>query len=190
MRYEKGHKDTTRKRLVTLASRRFRRHGAKATAVASVMGDAGLTHGGFYAHFGSKEELLRAAVAEALDLTHARLARCGAAGGLEAMVRDYLGEWQIAKPEQGCAFAALMPEIARCSRSTRAAVAEKLDNFIDLIAEHLPGGDQQARRRRAVAIFGMMMGSLQLARVAPSQRQSSEILEDGIEAALALAKAT
>src|ERR1700757_3537814 len=140
MRYEKGRKDATRKRIITVASKRFRRHGAKATGLASVMGDAGLTHGGFYAHFNSKEELLRAAVAEALDLTYGRLARCGASGGLEAMVRDYLGEWHIAKPEQGCAFAALIPEIARCSRPTRAAVAAKLEDFFDLISEHLPGG--------------------------------------------------
>ena len=190
MRYDKGHKDRTRQRIVTFASRRFRRHGATGTAVARVMGDAGLTHGGFYAHFGSKEELLRAAMAEALDLTYGRLARCGAAGGLEAMVRDYLGELQIAKPEQGCAFASLMPEIARCSRQTRAAVVEKLEKFFDLIAQHLPGSDLEARRRRAVAVFGMMMGSLQLARAVPDQRQSGEILEDGIEAALALAKAS
>jgi TetR/AcrR family transcriptional regulator, transcriptional repressor for nem operon len=189
MRYEKGHKDTTRKHIVTAASRRFRRHGAKATGVASVMEDAGLTHGGFYAHFGSKEELLRAAVAEALDLTYGRLARCGAAGGLEAMVRDYLGEWHIAKPEQGCALAALMPEIARSSRLTRRAVAGKLEDFFGLLAEHLPRGDLQARRRRAIAIFGMMMGTLQLARAVPGQRESRQILENGIEGALALAKA-
>jgi TetR/AcrR family transcriptional regulator, transcriptional repressor for nem operon len=188
MRYEKGRKDTTRKRIVTLASGRFRRHGAKATGVASVMGDAGLTHGGFYAHFGSKEELFRAAVAEALDLTYGRLSRRGTAGGLEAMVRDYLGEWHIARPDQGCAFAALIPEMARSSRSTRTAVAQKLEDFFDLIAEHLPGNDLQARRRRAVALFGMMMGTLQLARAVPSGQQSSQILEDGIEAALALAK--
>ena len=188
MRYEKGHKDTTRKRIVTFASKRFRRHGAKATGVTSVMEDAGLTHGGFYAHFGSKEELLRAAVAEAVDLTYERLSRCAAAGGLEAMVRDYLGEWHIAKPEQGCAFAALMPEIARSSPATRRALAEKLQDFFDLIAEHLPGDDLQARQRRAFALFGMMMGTLQLARTVPGRRQSGQILEAGIEAALALTK--
>jgi TetR/AcrR family transcriptional repressor of nem operon len=113
--------------------------------------------------------LLRAAVPEALDLTYARLCLKATTGGIEAMVRDYLGKWHIAKPEQGCAFAALMPEIARSSRRTRTMVAEKLECFFDLIADHLPGKDPLARRHRAIATFGMMIGALQLARAVPSR---------------------
>jgi hypothetical protein len=120
-----------------------------------------------------------------VELTYGRLSRCGADGGLEAMVRDYLGEWHIAKPGAGLR---IRPRLCprRCSPATRRAAAKKLQDFFDLIAEYLPGDYLQVRRRRAFALFGMMMGTPRLARTVPGRRQSGQILEAGIEAALAL----
>jgi TetR/AcrR family transcriptional repressor of nem operon len=190
LRYQKGHKNATRTRIVKVAAKRFRKEGAKAAGVAGLMADAGLTHGGFYAHFDSKEELFRDALAYALDETLARVVRLVEAegGGLEAMVRDYLETWHIKYPERGCAAAALAPEVARHSRRTRAAFEKKLEGFIELIAAQIAGSDRAARRRRAIAIFGLIMGTLQLARAVADRTLSDQIRESGISAALALGR--
>jgi TetR/AcrR family transcriptional regulator, transcriptional repressor for nem operon len=190
VRYGEGHKSATRKRIVNVAAKRFRKDGAEAVGVAGLMSDAGLTHGGFYAHFDAKEDLFRDAVAHALDQTLARLTKLAAAdaGGLEAIIRDYLAAWHVKCPERGCAAAALAPEIARHPRATRAAFEEKLEGFIDLIAGQVSGNDRQARRRCAIAIFGLMMGTLQLARAVADKKLSGQIRESGIRAALALGR--
>jgi len=190
VRYGEGHKAATRKRIVNAAAKRFRKEGAEAVGVAGLMADAGLTHGGFYAHFESKEELFRDAVVHALDQTRARLMLRAQAdgGGLEAMVRDYLTARHVKCPERGCAAAALAPEIARRSRATRAAFEQQLAGFIELIADQVSGGDREARRRRAVAIFGLMMGTLQLARAVADKTLSEQIRDSGIRAALALGR--
>jgi AcrR family transcriptional regulator len=190
VRYEKGHKDATRKRIVKAAAKRFRKEGVGSVGVAGLMADAGLTHGGFYAHFGSKEELFREAVGNALDETLARLTRFakGDPGGLEAMVRDYLDAWQIEKPERGCAAASLVAEIARSSRPTRIAFEKKLEGFVELIAQQLSESDRDVRRRRAVAIFGSLIGTLQLARAVADKRLSDQIRQSGIDAVMCLAR--
>jgi AcrR family transcriptional regulator len=190
MRYEKGHKDGTRRRIVEVAARRFRRDGVEAVGVAGLMADAGLTHGGFYSHFASKEDLVRAVVAEAFDATNASLARAARAGpdGLEAIVRAYLDPRHRDRPDRGCAAAALVAEIARHPDSTRAVFADKVAALLGLIAAQLPAGDAAAREARATAIFATMMGSLQLARAATDPARSQRILDGGIAAALALAR--
>jgi TetR/AcrR family transcriptional repressor of nem operon len=190
LRYGEGHKGATRKRIVDVAARRFRKEGAEAVGIAGLMGEAGLTHGGFYGHFDSKEELFRDAVAHALDQTLARLTKRAAAdaGGLEAIVRDYLAAWHVKCPERGCAAAALAPEIGRHPRATRAAFEGRLAGFIELIAGQLSGDDRQSRRRRAIAILGLIMGTLQLARAVADKTLSGQIRECGIRAALALGR--
>jgi AcrR family transcriptional regulator len=190
LRYQKDHKKATRTRIVKVAAKRFRKEGAKAAGVVGLMADAGLTHGGFYAHFDSKEELFRDAVAHALDQTLAKWARLAPAdgGGLEAMVRDYLESWHVKWPERGCAAAALAPEIARCSRRTRAAFEKKLEGVIELIAAQLAGNGRAARRQRAIAIFALVMGALQLARAVADKTLCDQIRESGISAALALGR--
>jgi TetR/AcrR family transcriptional regulator, transcriptional repressor for nem operon len=190
MRYAKGHKGATRKRIVEVASKRFRREGVAAVGVASLMSDAGLTRGGFYAHFGSKEELFREAVKSALDRMREELGRAATAdgGGLEAILRVYLGLRYRDRPERGCAAASLAPEIARHSHSTRAAFTQEFDAIIEVIVQQLPAGDRGVRRQAAIAIFGMMMGTLQLARAVPNTNLSNQILESGIDAALILGR--
>jgi len=190
MRYAKGHKTTTRKGIIEVASKRFRKEGVEGVGIAALMSDAGLTHGGFYAHFDSKEELFQEAMAHALDQTQEKLTRLAEAdgGGLEAMIRDYLEPWHRRCPERGCAAASLGADIARYSRPTRVVFEKKLEGLIALIARHLPRGDRHMRRRVAIAIFGTMMGTLQLARAVADRRLSDQILESGVEAALNLAR--
>src|SRR4029077_8635516 len=89
LRYPKGHVDATRKRILKMAARHFRKEGLERAGIADLMKAAGLTHGGFYFHFASKEDLVREAMNEAFDQTNARNARRGA-HGLEAIVRGYL----------------------------------------------------------------------------------------------------
>lgn len=191
MRYEKGHKDITRKRIVDVASKRFRRDGIEAVGVAGLMADAGLTHGGFYAHFGSKEELVREAMADALGGTNARFQRLTRddEDGLETIVRHYLARKHRDEPEDGCAAASLVSEITRHPKATRRAFQSKLDDLVALIELQLPAGaDPDARRRCATGIFAVIMGALQLARAETDESRSRQILDSGIEAALTLGR--
>jgi TetR/AcrR family transcriptional regulator, transcriptional repressor for nem operon len=190
MRYEKGHKEETRRRILAAASKRFRKEGIAAVGLAGLMADAGLTHGGFYSHFGAKEDLVREALAVALDASRAALAREAAEhGGLPAIVRAYLAPRHRDRPEHGCAIAALAAEVARHPTPTRAALAHHAEALIDLIAAQLPGHEPHAAHTAATAILAVMMGALQLARVTPDPARADEILESGVAAALALARA-
>jgi TetR/AcrR family transcriptional regulator, transcriptional repressor for nem operon len=184
MRYEKGHKDETRKQIVKAASRRFRRDGIEAVGVAALMADAGLTHGGFYSHFASKEALVRAANADALARGRAALAQAAARDGAEGIIRAYMRPSHRDRPEHGCAFAALTSEIARHPGPTRTALTQEFEAHVALIAGCLPRGDRQA----AIAILSVMMGAIQFARAAPDRALSDAILDSGTQAALILAQ--
>jgi len=189
MRFEKGHKAATRQKIIETAAARFRRDGIAATGIAGLMADAGLTHGGFYAHFGSKEELVREAMAEAAAASRARLERAsGDAASLEAYIRTYLRPAHRDVPEKGCFIAALGAELARYEPETKAAVAEKIEGVLARIAEKLPAGQSDERRLEvAIGIFGVMSGTLQLARAVADEAMSAKILQSGVAAALKLA---
>jgi TetR/AcrR family transcriptional regulator, transcriptional repressor for nem operon len=190
MRYQEGHKEQTRERIVEAASKRFRKQGAHAVGVAGLMADAGLTHGGFYAHFKSKEDLIREAVAAALARTTGGFERVAqnADDGLEAIVRGYLSRKHRDQPEQGCVAASLTPEVARHQKQTRRVFSENISKLISLVEAQLPFADEQLRRQRSIAVFSLLMGTLQLARAEPDSKRSQEILESGIAAALALGR--
>jgi AcrR family transcriptional regulator len=186
MRYEKGHKDLTRQRIVEVASRQFREHGVAAVGIAGIMADAGLTNGAFYAHFDSKEDLVREV------LSHAgfrnKLSKAAENGtGLAGAIRDYLSQNHRDNPGQGCPTSALVAEIARHPKATRDAFTGKVDDVIELIAEGLDAASEAERRRRAVAIYALMVGALQLARAVNDKRLSAEILQSGADEAVALA---
>jgi TetR/AcrR family transcriptional repressor of nem operon len=190
MRYDKGQRDLTRRRIIEVASRRFREDGLAAAGLAGIMADAGLTNGAFYTHFASKEKLVQAVVFDALCRREARLRTLPQGGpGLEAMIRDYLSPRHRDNPGGGCPTAALVAEIARHRRPTRDAFTAKIAEFITLIAAQLRSRTPRERRRNSVAIYGTMVGTLQLARAVNDIRLSDEILASGVSAALALADA-
>jgi AcrR family transcriptional regulator len=189
MRYEKGHKEATRRRIVETASARFRQDGIEGVGVADLMAEAGLTHGGFYSHFSSKEDLVRAAMEEASGHSQARFKQRIEEGGLEAWIRGYLRTAHRDHPEKGCAVAALASELARHPRTTRQPMTERLADLRSDIETHLPESMAPAvKRARAVGIFATMVGALQMARAVDNPEMSEEILEAGIASALALAQ--
>jgi TetR/AcrR family transcriptional repressor of nem operon len=190
MRFEKGHKEATRRRIVDVAAARFRRDGVAATGIAGLMEDAGLTHGGFYAHFNSKEALVREAITAALDATGQRMDRAATRedSGLEGLIRRYLRPAHRDNPAQGCALAALAAEIARHEPATRDVFASRAEAFLARIIAHLPDYAAEVRKSTAIGILSVLLGALQLARVVTDKAVSDQILESGIKAALTLAQ--
>jgi AcrR family transcriptional regulator len=188
MRYEKGHKDTTRQRIIDTASQQFRENGVAGVGIAGIMSGAGLTNGAFYAHFSSKEDLVETVLTNALRRREERLRTASEANeGLEAVIREYLAPSHRDRPSGGCPTAALVAEVARHPKATRDALTDKVSIFIELIATQIRKGLAEERRRRAIAIYGMMVGTLQIARAVNDRKLSDEILESGVSAALALA---
>ena len=195
MRYDKDHKAETRKRVIEVAARRFRKNGIGATGVAELMADAGLTHGGFYGHFSSKEVLVQETIAAASvrGLQHLTKltaeARSAGQDPLEVILKDYLSAAHRDRADRGCCVAALGAELARHPRSTRETLTDCVLQTIDFLANLLPQQwTSESRQQTAAAIHAMMIGTLQLARGVHDPDKSERILEAGIASALTLAQ--
>jgi TetR/AcrR family transcriptional repressor of nem operon len=191
MRYSKEHKQETHARIVKKASVRLREKGAHGIGVADLMKEAGLTHGGFYAHFDSREALVIEAFGYAMDRAaeHWRnmAAEIPPEKRLSTIVDSYVSAVHRDDPGRGCAVPTLGAEIARESAKTRKAFAAKLDQMIDLVADQIPDVPRKTARRLAMGTMATMMGALVMSRVAGSGELSDEILASGREAALARA---
>lgn len=194
MRYGKEHKEETHRKVVEAASRRFRKDGIEATGVVDLMADVGLTHGGFYAHFSSKETLVKEALAAASSKSRERLqreidkAREEGRDPLESVVRSYLTALHRDRPDRGCSVAALGSEIARHPRKTREAFTEGLDKTLEIIASTLPASVTAQRKEKAYAIFSTMIGSLQLSRAVSDPVMSQSVIDAGIAAAIQIGR--
>lgn len=187
-RYEKGHKDETRRHILDVASTQFRESGIAAVGLAGIMSEAGLTNGAFYTHFASKEELVREVLSEALNRREERhKANLENGVALEATIRDYLSTRHRDHAGAGCPTAALVAEIARHPKATREAFTGKMSDLIALMAEQIRQGSAEERRRKAIAIYSIMVGALQLSRAVNDRQLSDEILENAVEAAVDLA---
>jgi TetR/AcrR family transcriptional repressor of nem operon len=188
MRYSKEHKLETHARIVKKASMRLREKGAHGIGVADLMKDAGLTHGGFYAHFDSREALVIEAFGYAMDRSTERWRKLAEQTPpeqrLAAIVDSYLTTTHRDDPGRGCAVPALGAEIARESPKTRKAFAARLEQMIDMVAAQVPDQPPEAARRQAMAAVATMMGTLVLARIAGSGEFSDDILAAGREAIL------
>jgi len=193
MRYSREHKLETHARIVKRASVRLREKGAHGIGVADLMKDAGLTHGGFYAHFDSREALVIEAFAHAMDRSTERWQKIGEATPpdkrLAMIVDSYLTPVHRDDPGHGCAIPALGAEIARESPKTRKAFAAKLEQMIDMMADQIPDISRKAARKQAMSTIATMMGTLVMARVAGTGEFSEEILAAGREAVLGRAAA-
>lgn len=189
MRFEKGHKETTRKRIIDVASKRFRKEGVSATGLAGIMAESGLTNGAFYAHFDSKDSLVLEAISKALGDKLAQLEKLDDGSlDIETAVRQYLNKSHLEKEEDGCPSAALLPEIARQPTLTKRAYEIGLLPYINNLAALLPNPNSPKSRQRATALFSLMVGTLQIARAVSDLSLAEEILEGGVQAALSLAK--
>jgi len=188
MRYSREHKLETHTRIVKKASVRLREKGAHGIGVADLMKDAGLTHGGFYAHFDSREALVIEAFAYAMDRSTERWRRLAETippdKRMAAIVETYLTPLHRDDPGHGCAVTALGAEIARESPKTRKAFAAKLEQMVDMLAEQIPDVPRKASRKQALATLSTMVGALVLSRIAGSGELSDDILGTGRDAAL------
>jgi len=184
MGYSKAQKAKTHKRIVAIASKRFREKGLAGFGIAELMKEAGLTVGGFYKHFDSRDELVAEAVSSAFGDWQRRV-DAAASGGPSAsfaeLIDDYLSDVHRKNPGTGCAFSALSPEIARSDERTRALTSEQLRKDLELIAALLQGKDKRAARSRAILTFSALVGAMVLARAVDDPRLSESFLEAALK---------
>ena len=189
-RYDKEHKQATRQRIIDTAGRRFKRDGIDGSGIATLMADAGLTNGAFYAHFASKDDLVATVVADQLDKQADRYTSLSPGhAGLEEFVREYLSPQHRDHRDTGCPSAALLDELARGTKTTKRAYTHGARAIIDEIAARLAPDDPQSAHGRALALFTMMVGTLQLSRALADRQFADQILEQGLANAQALISA-
>lgn len=167
MRVSREEKDRSYDRIVRAASEMLRERGLEATAVASVMNAAGMTHGGFYRHFDSKQALLGAALRAGFDERVERMGRrsaeVGASDAMDEFHADYLSRGHVENPALGCPAAALAGELRHAPEGLRATFGEGLEQVIEQLAAGARGPIKD-RQRKALRRFSMLVGAVVLAR--------------------------
>jgi TetR/AcrR family transcriptional repressor of nem operon len=168
MRYVKGHALHTRDRIVEEASYGLRQTGADGMSVADLMKRVGLTHGGFYAHFESREALVIAAFASAMDRTVSQWLKLMKGVPVEERFHVFVGAYLCPSHRddraRGCVLPALGTDIARSSQKARRVFARKLDEMVEIVAGLFPGESPKQARQIATSALATMMGSIALAR--------------------------
>jgi len=181
MRYPAHQKQETRERIVRAASRHFRGRGGEGVAIADLMGKLNLTHGGFYKHFDSKEQLFAEAVAKSFEDVRAGFAEAVVnappGGELRVLIEQYLSLEHCANPDSGCPMAALASEIARYPRAVRAKIDRAMRDHVKRIAKFLPGATEDERQRNCLALLSGMCGALTLARAVVDKEMRQNILQ-------------
>ncbi len=179
MRYPAEQKAETHEKILAAAARSFREHGSEISGIGPVMKELGLTKGGFYRHFESKEELFAAAVARAFEEQGDRLeaiAQSAPKGaGLRAVIEQYLSTKHLSAPGAGCPLAALAPEIARQPLEVRRRINKSMRAYLERMLPYIPGATVAEKRGRAFILFSGMAGILVAARAIadPHSRERS-----------------
>ena len=180
MRYPPEHKAEIQQKIVKDASRRVRAEGLSGAAVVAVMRDTGLTHGGFYKHFASKDELLinslREAFREITDTLSTAVAGKGSQTAWKTIVKTYLSLEFCDHAELGCPLPALAPELARVDASMRPQVVAELVKYKDKMIPFMPGRRTRDKERAFFAIFSTMIGAIEIARLLPHRTVQEEVL--------------
>src|SRR5215213_8714998 len=178
-------KEATHERIVEAAARAIRRSGYGGTGVADIMKDAGLTHGGFYAHFDSREAMLAEAADRAGAESVARSARIAAAAppqqALQALLRAYLSKEHVEGAETGCAVAALGSEMPRQAPEVRRAATRRIKEMIDLVARQSPDWGLPGAHEHALVTVATAVGALLLARAVDDPRLSDAVREAALQ---------
>jgi TetR/AcrR family transcriptional repressor of nem operon len=172
-----------RDRIVEAAAQLFRERGFDGIGVADLMKEAGLTHGGFYGHFSSKEDLIAEASARALTRSLAlwsKLAERAPRHPLSAIAGGYLTSRHRDNPGAGCLLAALGPDVSRQAPAVRRAVTDSVRSGCDLLAALVPRKSKAARRRKAITTFATLVGAMVMARAVDDRALSQEILDAGL----------
>jgi TetR/AcrR family transcriptional repressor of nem operon len=185
MRKSKQETALTRERIVKAAASEFRQHGIVATGLADLMSAAGLTHGGFYRHFASKDQLVAEASAAALAATTEEAAavasRQPGQKGLEAVVGRYLSTAHRDNQREGCALAALGSELARADTETRNAATAAFLKLVDIVAGQIDPAKPEEAKKRAMAVVSTMIGALTMSRIVNDKRLSKSLLRNAQE---------
>jgi TetR/AcrR family transcriptional repressor of nem operon len=180
MRYRAEHKAAIHQKIVKDASRRVRAEGLTGAAVAAVMRDTGLTHGGFYKHFGSKNDLLLEALHEAFREIGDTLAGAAQQSHREvawkAIVKTYLSPEYCDHAERGCPLTTLAPELARAAEGMRGQILAELVNYKDRMVPFMPGRRTADKERAFFVIFSTMVGAVEIARLLPDRVTQEKIL--------------
>lgn len=180
MRVSRVEAAQNRERIIEVAARLFRERGFDGIGVADLMKSAGLTHGGFYGHFASKEDLMAQACARALegslDTVKQRAERDGG-DSLSAVAAAYLSPAHRDRPGEGCALAALGAEAARHGSPVRSAFTRGVRSAVDMLTRLVPGRSGRAKRERALVTYASMVGALVLARAVDDAELSEEVLQ-------------
>jgi TetR/AcrR family transcriptional regulator, transcriptional repressor for nem operon len=180
VRYLPEHKLETHRKIVKDASRRVRAEGLSGAAVATVMKDAGLTHGGFYKHFGSKDDLLLESLREGfreIEETLAHAAEHSQPGeAWKAIVKTYLSLELCEHPERGCPLAALSPDLARADKRMKPQIVAELVNYKSRMLPFMPGQRTADKERAFFVIFSTMIGAVDIARILPDRAIREKVL--------------
>src|SRR5215475_6374659 len=180
MRYGPEHKPEIHRKIVKDASRRVRAEGLSGAAVSAVMKDAGLTHGGFYKHFGSKDDLLLESLREGFREIEDTLAHAAEqlppGEAWKAIVKTYLSLELCEHPERGCPLAALAPDLARAAKSLKPQIVAELVNYQSRIVPFMPGRRPMEKERAFFTIFSTMIGAIELARLLPDPAMREKVL--------------
>jgi TetR/AcrR family transcriptional repressor of nem operon len=183
MRHSKAEKTKTHKRIVALASRRFREQGLAGIGIADLMKEAGLTVGGFYKHFSSRDALVAEAVDLALELWKRQM-DAAASGGppvtYDSLVDQYLSDAHRDHPGVGCPVGALAGDLARSDKRTRALVSRKIRDNIELLATLIGKTkkmDKRIARSQAILTYCALVGAISMSRAVSDRKLSREILK-------------
>jgi len=183
MRQSKAEKAKTHERIVAIASKRFREEGLAGIGIADLMKEAGLTVGGFYKHFGSRDALVAEAVGCALELWKHQVDAAAAGGppvSFESLVDEYLSEAHRDHPGTGCPVGALAGDLGRSDKRTRALVSRKIRDNIELLAKLIRNRnktDGRSARSQAVLTYCALAGAIGMARAVSDEELSREILK-------------
>jgi TetR/AcrR family transcriptional repressor of nem operon len=181
MRYSAEHKQETRERILRTASRHFRRRGGKGVAIADLMGKLKLTHGGFYKHFDSKEQLLAEAVAKAFEETEGRfserISKAKPGTELRTLIESYLSLEHCADTGGGCPMAALATELGRLPRAVRAQIDQAIKQRVKRVSRLMPGATEKEREQKTMALISGLIGTISVARALSDPKARHAVLE-------------
>jgi TetR/AcrR family transcriptional repressor of nem operon len=180
MRVSREQAALNRERIIEAAGALFREKGFGGIGVADIMQAADLTHGGFYGHFASKDDLVAQASKRAMARAATNWERVVADAPdtpFAALLKHYLSERHRDDPGKGCVFAALAADASRSGKVVRSAFAEGLEPLLDILTDAIPDRSKAARRRKAVAAMAALVGALGLARATEGTPLSDEILD-------------
>jgi TetR/AcrR family transcriptional repressor of nem operon len=185
MRYQPEHKVEIHRKIVKDASRRIRSEGLTGAAVSSVMRDAGLTHGGFYKHFESKDQLLIESLGESFREITDRLIHAAEQSQSEepwkAIVKTYLNLEYCDHAERGCPLTTLGPELARVDKKMRGQILAELVSYRDRMIPFMPGRRTADKERAFFQIFSTMVGAIEIARLLPGPEMREKVLANARE---------